>query len=274
MQQDPELLKGEGSLWNDESEEITMTNSDFVLVNKNDIKADPALHRLASEIGIKEFVGALPANGTFAGVPIDVLSERVIDTVEDIWQYLRRIPYEKGIKTLSPEEEETRKTVVVLGSGWAAHALMKVADCNKLRIIVVSPSNHFVFTPMLASAAVGTVEYRSMTEAVRSANPMIHEYIEGQAVNVNVQDKKVKVQLNSLLQGVREGTPPVLDIDYDHLVVSVGCRVDDKGVPGADKAAMMHDVYAGLWASALNTHRVRMLLATAKLMNELNEQLF
>jgi hypothetical protein len=180
MQQDPELFKGEGSLRKkDEPEEITMTDKDFVLVNKDDVKTDLALHRLASEIGVKEFVGALPTNGTLAGVPIDVLSERAMDTVEDIWQHLRRIPYEKGIKTLSPEEDQTRKTVVVLGSGWAAHALMKVANCNKLRIIVVSPSNHFVFTPMLASAAVGTVEYRSMTEAVRSANPMIHEYIEG-----------------------------------------------------------------------------------------------
>jgi len=27
--------------------------------------------------------------------------------------------------------------------------------------VVVSPVNHFVFTPMLASASVGTIEYRS-----------------------------------------------------------------------------------------------------------------
>jgi hypothetical protein len=36
-----------------------------------------------------------------------------------------------------------------------------------------------VFTPMLASASVGTVEYRSMTESVRDANPMIDQYIQG-----------------------------------------------------------------------------------------------
>ena len=34
-----------------------------------------------------------------------------------------------------------------LGSGWAAHAILKVADTYKLRLIVVSPTNHFVFTP-------------------------------------------------------------------------------------------------------------------------------
>ena len=114
-----------------------------------------------------------------------------------------------------------------MGSGWAAHALMKVANCNKLRIIVVSPSNHFVFTPMLASAATGTVEYRSMTEAVRSANGMIEEYIEGKAVGVDIEKRKVTVRLNSLLDDYREGDPPEIDLEYDHLVVAVGCKVSN-----------------------------------------------
>ena len=35
-----------------------------------------------------------------------------------------------------------------------------------------------VFTPMLAAAAVGTVEYRSILEHIRSANPVI-EYTQG-----------------------------------------------------------------------------------------------
>jgi hypothetical protein len=33
------------------------------------------------------------------------------------------------------------------GSGWAAHAILKVTDTYRLRLIVVSPTNHFVFTP-------------------------------------------------------------------------------------------------------------------------------
>jgi NADH dehydrogenase FAD-containing subunit len=125
---------------------------------------------------------------------------------------------------------------MIVQSGWGAHALMKVANCNKLRIIVVSPSNHFVFTPMLASAATGTVEYRSMTEAVRSANGMIEEYIEGKAVGVDVNKRTVTVRLNSLLDEYREVEPPELELQYDHLVVAVGCKVDDKGVPGASKS--------------------------------------
>ena len=117
---------------------------------------------------------------------------------------------------------------------------MKVADSQKLRIIVVSPTNHFVFTPMLASASVGTVEYRSMTEAVRAANPMIHDYIEGKATSLDVNTKTVTVQLNNLLTTTtkQEELPPTIDIPYDHLVVSVGSRVDDKNVPGAREYAL------------------------------------
>lgn len=118
---------------------------------------------------------------------------------------------------------------------------------------------------MLASASVGTVEYRSMTEAVRSTNPCIDgmsstnmqqsgyisqlaqlnvpcfvssslDYFEGKAIDVDVENKKVTVKLNNLLNEVREGESPQLDLNYDHLVVSVGCKVDGRGVPGVEKA--------------------------------------
>eukprot|EP00547_Thalassionema_nitzschioides_P012268 CAMPEP_0194256066 /NCGR_PEP_ID=MMETSP0158-20130606/35914_1 /TAXON_ID=33649 /ORGANISM="Thalassionema nitzschioides, Strain L26-B" /LENGTH=661 /DNA_ID=CAMNT_0038994625 /DNA_START=101 /DNA_END=2086 /DNA_ORIENTATION=- len=183
-------------------------------------------------------LSSVPIEKFLAGLPLKALGARTLDTFEDIAAVFRRFPYEKGYKSLSPALEATRKTIVLLGSGWANHALMKVGDCNKLRLIVVSPTNHFVFTPMLASAAVGTVEYRSMTEAVRAANPLIHDFLEGSACAVNVEKKSVTIQLTTLLEGVREGSPPTIELSYDHLVVAVGCQVDDKGVPGAKTKAL------------------------------------
>jgi NADH dehydrogenase FAD-containing subunit len=83
---------------------------------------------------------------------------------------------------------------VVLGTGWGAHAFLKSVDATKQEVVVVSPreyaqqspaswsrhagalhvvcvacvlvspGNFMLFTPMLAGAAVGTVEYRSITE--------------------------------------------------------------------------------------------------------------
>lgn len=154
-------------------------------------------------------------------LPVEVIVQRTLDTAEDAFLHLRRVPYDKGW-FLKPEKED-RPTIVVLGSGWAAHALLKVADTYKMRIIVVSPSNHFVFTPMLASASVGTVEYRSMTEAVRAANPMIENYIEGTAMDIDVEQKTLKVKLNSLLEGIKEPGAPEIEIEYDKLVVGEYC---------------------------------------------------
>lgn len=39
-------------------------------------------------------------------------------------------------------------------------------------VVIVSPRNFFLFTPMLSGSAVGTVEYRSILEPIRQANPI------------------------------------------------------------------------------------------------------
>lgn len=171
--------------------------------------------------------------------PIGTLLERTLDTVEDIYLHLKRLPYEYGWLDAVPKDSfDERETVVVLGTGWASHALLKTIDPYKLRVIVVSPSNHFVFTPMLASASVGTIEYRSMTEAVRACNPMIFNYLEGQAIDIDVRKKVLKVQMEELLEGLREGEAPLVDIPYDRLVVAVGCKTNDSIVKGAREHAL------------------------------------
>jgi hypothetical protein len=57
-----------------------------------------------------------------------------------------------------------KERVVVLGTGWGAASFLKAVDTDRYDVTVVSPRNYFVFTPMLAGASVGTVEYRSITE--------------------------------------------------------------------------------------------------------------
>lgn len=37
---------------------------------------------------------------------------------------------------------------------------VQVIDVDQFEVVIVSPRNHFVFTPMLPSTAVGTVEFR------------------------------------------------------------------------------------------------------------------
>jgi hypothetical protein len=99
------------------------------------------------ELWFDESSGRFYEAGGNEKIPIATLFERTLDTIEDAAIHARRIPYDKGWIDPPELEQMSRKTVVVLGSGWASHALMKVADTYKIRLIVVSPTNHFVFTP-------------------------------------------------------------------------------------------------------------------------------
>ena len=99
------------------------------------------------ELWFDEHSGRFYEAGSTEKIPIATLFERTLDTIEDAAIHARRIPYDKGWFDPPELEQMSRKTVVVLGSGWASHALMKVADTYKIRLIVVSPTNHFVFTP-------------------------------------------------------------------------------------------------------------------------------
>lgn len=54
---------------------------------------------------------------------------------------------------------QVQKRVVVIGSGWGGYLFARRLDKTKFKTILVSPRNHFIFTPMLPSAAVGTLEY-------------------------------------------------------------------------------------------------------------------
>lgn len=203
-----------------------------VCVGDEECDLDASMKVVSSELGVKDFFNDLNTDPIVKAQ--SVLYESTFDTLEDIYTHMQRMPYEKGWTKMPDDSDGSRKTVVVLGSGWAAHALMKVADVARIKLIVVSPTNHFAFTPMLASAAVGRVEFRSMSEATRVANPMMENFIEGEATSVDTKNKKVKVNLNSLLTDVKDVKgSPTIDIDYDYLVVSVGTRVKVANVPGA-----------------------------------------
>lgn len=65
------------------------------------------------------------------------------------------------------ERTVTKEKVVVLGSGWGAANFLTEIDPEKYDITVVSNRNHFIFTPMLAGASVGSVDFRSITEPIR-----------------------------------------------------------------------------------------------------------
>ena len=60
-----------------------------------------------------------------------------------------------------------RKRLVILGTGWGSYSVLRKVDKKLFDAIVISPRNHFLFTPLLASTTVGTLEFRSIIEPVR-----------------------------------------------------------------------------------------------------------
>lgn len=110
-----------------------------------------------------------------------------------------------------PVPSSSQKTkVVVLGTGWAAHALLKEIDATKFEVTTVSPRNFFLFTPMLAASAVGTVEYRSITEPIRKVNAEAN-YLEATCTGIDVARKSITCE-----NVVCEGTTCNIE-------VSLGC---------------------------------------------------
>jgi NADH:ubiquinone reductase (H+-translocating) len=219
---------------------------------QDDKEMQDYLKMLSTEVDYKKLLNQNPYSLTDIDMPVIV--ERVLDTLEDGTQ--KRNGKLKGQAKLKGRKEplENRPTVIVLGTGWAAHAFIKAASTYDLRICVVSPVNHFVFTPMLASAAVGTIEYRSMTEPIRVTNPFIDNYVEGRAVGVDVRHKVLTVQLTSLstvtgaFKGIATNAPcrlepeeslfeggasKLIELNYDYLVCAVGTSVRSSIVPGA-----------------------------------------
>lgn len=74
---------------------------------------------------------------------------------------------------LGPTKGDEKPRVVVLGSGWAGCRLIKDIDTKIYDVVCVSPRNHMVFTPLLASTCVGTLEFRSVAEPIGRIQPAI-----------------------------------------------------------------------------------------------------
>ena len=114
--------------------------------------------------------------------------------------------------------------------------------------MLVSPRSYFVFTPLLASTAVGTLEFRNTLEPVRSRRSAV-QYFQGWADDVNFNKKTLTVEeatvdprqslalthtdvgpKGSVSKARKRGE--VFDIAYDKLVVAVGCYSQTFNIKG------------------------------------------
>lgn len=123
-----------------------------------------------------------------------------------------------------PSAVSKKPNVVILGTGWASFRVLTDIDTKKNKVTVISPRNHLLFTPMLASSALGTVNQRSICQPVR---PVVAakgaKYYESTVIRVDKTSKKVIC---------RASAGEEYEIPYDKLVVGVGFQPNDFNIPG------------------------------------------
>eukprot|EP01111_Echinosteliopsis_oligospora_P015621 TRINITY_DN6232_c0_g2_i1.p1 TRINITY_DN6232_c0_g2~~TRINITY_DN6232_c0_g2_i1.p1 ORF type:complete len:467 (+),score=106.10 TRINITY_DN6232_c0_g2_i1:69-1403(+) len=133
------------------------------------------------------------------------------------------VPLWHRIISLFSKENKKKKTLIVLGTGWGAFRLLKSVDTKEYRVLVVSPRNHFLFTPLLAITTVGTLEFRSISESIRSTRRNV-EYYQAECRDIIPETKTIKVK------GVLHEKP--FEMKYDKLLIAVGAQNNTFNIPG------------------------------------------
>lgn len=136
------------------------------------------------------------------------------------------------IVVYSKSENEPKKKIVVLGSGWGAVNFIRSLKPDEYDVAIVSPQNYFLFTPLLPGVTVGTVEGRSIVEPIRKIITRKHKsgvkFYEAECTEVKVQDNKVVcTDLSDIVGKQQEFT-----LGYDYLVVAVGAQTATFNIKG------------------------------------------
>ncbi|KAN0065853.1 hypothetical protein ACQY0O_000984 [Thecaphora frezii] len=162
------------------------------------------------------------------------------------------------------KELAKKERLVIVGGGWAAVALLQNLDPDRYNVTLVSPTNYNLFTPLLPSATVGTVEPRSLIEPLRKLLANVHgHYIQGCATDVVMGDALpesaggsprllevsvisgddwdgdqaalgIKLGDKGKIPEKRETVNKSIYIPYDRLVIAVGSVTNTHGVPGLE----------------------------------------
>jgi len=127
-----------------------------------------------------------------------------------------------------PLTQPDRERVLILGSGWGGFGVARSLDTKHYQPILVTPRTYFVFTPLLAGTAVGTLEFRTAMESSHSIKGV--EVIRGWADAVDIAEKSVHVE--------SVGDEAVkFDLGYDKLIIAVGSYAQTFGIPGVKEHA-------------------------------------
>lgn len=131
-----------------------------------------------------------------------------------------------------------KKRLVIVGTGWGGFDLLRRLEQRQKwdqsssfsSCTVISPRNYFVFTPLLASTTVGTLEYRAIVESVRSVirNPEVTSFIQTRVTDIDLDRNLVMTEsTDPYLSAPHQHTVP-----FDTLVIACGAVSNTFNTPG------------------------------------------
>ncbi|GMG38090.1 unnamed protein product [Aspergillus oryzae] len=115
------------------------------------------------------------------------------------------------IEQIAPDPK--KKTLVILGR----------LDTENYNVVVISPRNYFLFTPLLPSCTTGLVEHRSIMEPIRNITRQKNAYVkfyEAEATKIDYEKRVVYISDDSEIKGDISQT----EVPFDMLVVGVGAE--------------------------------------------------
>ncbi|XP_051125374.1 internal alternative NAD(P)H-ubiquinone oxidoreductase A1, mitochondrial-like [Andrographis paniculata] len=127
--------------------------------------------------------------------------------------------------TLEATKPGEKPRIVVLGTGWAACRFLKGIDTKLYDVVCISPRNHMVFTPLLASTCVGTLEFRSVAEPVNQIQTALAKdpnsyYFLASCTGIDTDKHEVFCET----AGEASQKPYRFRVAYDKLVIASGAE--------------------------------------------------
>jgi len=131
--------------------------------------------------------------------------------------------YKAPVRLLSSRSLQNAKSrIVILGTGWGSFSLVDRLDKEKFDVQVISPANHFLFTPLLPSTVTGTVEFRVIQEPIRTVRGI--GYFQAKAAALDGENRQVKCFDVFKNEEFR--------VEYDFLVIATGAKTSTFNTPG------------------------------------------
>ncbi|KAK5658214.1 hypothetical protein OQA88_2189 [Cercophora sp. LCS_1] len=136
------------------------------------------------------------------------------------------------------QKQKEKPRLVILGGGWGGVALLKELNPDNYHVTVISPTNYFLFTPMLPSATVGTLGLRSLVEPIRN----IISGVKGHFILASAEDVDFSCRLVEVTQKNLRGEEERFYVPYDKLVIAVGSVTNSHGVKGLENCSFLKDI--------------------------------